>query len=407
MGRVRDTEGPTWFVPGALPGELVEAEREHEAKRFVRGRLVRVVQPSRVRVAAPCEHAATCGGCAWQHVEAAAQASFKRDIAADGLRKWVPSERVKLAFQGAPLGYRRRVRMHYRRTAEGFTLGFLAGRSHAIVDVPRCPVLVPVLDRAVQRMRGLADGLPEHGEVLGLTDGQRVVLGLPGLRAEPALLDRLATLVDDELVGLEIRGGRQAARVGRPFLDLDAAPGVPPMRATPFVFTQAQAEGAHALLRHVVRAARVDGLRVLELFAGAGNFTRALARTASRVWASEIDREAVELVRGMARVHELPINAKRQSVSGLLPKLAQRGVTYDVVVLDPPRAGLGEAEMRSLCRVAEARIVYVSCDPSTLARDLAIAVANGFTVRDVAVFDLMPMTPEIEVVATLDRGAPR
>ncbi len=293
--------------------------------------------------------------------------------------------------------------MHYARASERFELGFLQVRSRSRVDVQRCLVLHPALDAAVARLRTVAAVLPPEGEVLGLTDGVHVVLGLPGVRPEPQTLHALEGLLDDVLVGVELRAHRRVARVGTTELELDGGGGLVPMRASAFVFTQPQAKGNAALVRHTMLAAAPDGRRVLELFAGAGNFTRALAKTAQRVWASDTDREAVELLRKTAKLHGLPINAKRQNAERLLPKLAAADVQYDVVVLDPPRAGLGQEATRALCKVARERFVYVSCDPATLARDLAVAVEHGFDVRDVTVFDSMPMTPEIEVVATLVR----
>jgi 23S rRNA (uracil1939-C5)-methyltransferase len=202
-------------------------------------------------------------------------------------------------------------------------------------------------------------------------------------------------------MGIELRGGRKTGRVGRPTLEIDGADGLPPLRTSPFVFTQAQAAGSRALVRHVARRAAAQDLRVLELYAGAGNFTRALARSAARVWASDTDHEAVELLRGLATAHHLPINAKRQSAPRLLAKLAESNTKYDVIVLDPPRAGLGQEAMVAACKVATSRIVYVSCDPATSRRDLEAARSHGFEVAEVAVLDLMPMTPEIELVATL------
>ena len=401
VGRVIDGDGPTWFVEGALPGEVVEAQPEHEAKRFVRGRLVEVIEPGPARVQPPCPVALSCGGCAWQHVQPQAQAALKRDIVADQLRRVLAPERVKLRFEGKPEAYRRRARMHYRREGQALVLGFLQSRSHEILDIEQCPILVDALDQGLQRIRAVAPILPEQGEVLGLSDGTQTVLGLPGVRPEPETMKVLEGILDDLVVGVEARGGRAQAFVGRRLLAIDGGAGLVPMRASAFVFTQAQADGNRALTKFVARAAAADGQRVLELFAGAGNFTRALARTALRVFASDSDRESVELLRGLAKEHGLPINAKKQSAAELLRKLAASRTGYSTVVLDPPRAGLGKAGTEDLCRVAQDRIVYISCDPATLARDLAIATTRGFAIADVSVFDLMPMTPQVEIVATL------
>jgi 23S rRNA (uracil1939-C5)-methyltransferase len=399
--------GATWFVPGALPGEVVEAQAEHVARKFVRGRLLRVLRPAELRVEPPCRHVAEgCGGCSWQHVEASRQPEHKRRIVADQLRALVPGEDFVRLGESPPraLGYRRRARLHYERQATGeLELGVYRTGSHRVLDLPSCPVLVPALDVAVQRLRGAGSVLPAKGEVLGLTDGESVVLGLPGVRPEPATIAALEGLLAPPLVGIVLRGGRQSHTIGRGRLAIDGGGGLPPVLASPFAFAQANAVVDRAVVRHVALAARCEGARVLELYSGAGNFTRALAPFAKRVWAVDEDRESITLLRALAKAEDLPINAKKSSAPVLLGKIAAGSTRYDVVVLDPPRKGIGETAAAALATVAERRIVYVSCDPATLARDLKVLVREGFALTSVVVFDMMPMTPEVEVVVTLER----
>lgn len=395
-------------MPGALPGELVEVEPERRKARWARGRLLQVLEPGPDRVAPPCPLADRCGGCDWQHVAPASQPEAKREIVAGELRALVadPAQVRLHPVRGPALGYRRRARMHYTKRDDGsLALGFFAARSREVVDAPACPVLRPELEHAFARVRALAPFLPREGQVMGLSDGQHAVLGLPGVRPDEEALAAAHALLDERLVGMVLRGGRRSVAVGDHELRLDGGDGLAPMGAHPFVFTQANAAVNHALVRHVARMARADGLRVLELYAGAGNFTRALARTAQRVWTLDDDREAKDLLRAMADANELPINAKHGSAPNLLASLHERGVQYDVVVVDPPRAGLEAASAAHLAAVAATRVVYVSCDPATLARDLRVLVAGGLRIVDVTVFDMMPMTAEVEVVATLERVA--
>ena len=177
VGNLVEGEGPTWFVPGALPDEVIDAQEVRAAKRFVHGRLVEIVEPSPHRVEPPCPYAGTCGGCQWQHVDPVKQPEFKARIVADQLRS--VSAGVRVGFAGPAEGYRRRVRMHYRRSDSGFSLGFHAARSREVVDVPKCLVLDPALDAATQRLRAVAGLLPASGEILGLSDGKKAILGLP------------------------------------------------------------------------------------------------------------------------------------------------------------------------------------------------------------------------------------
>ncbi len=404
MGQQDD--GLTWFVPGALPGELVEVEAERRKARWARGQLLRVIEPGPDRVTPPCSLADRCGGCDWQHVAVDRQSEHKRAIVADQLRAHVADPSlVRLAeVRGPTLGYRRRARMHYERQGDALKLGFCAPRSREIVEVSRCPVLRPELDYAMGRLRELAPHLPQRGEAMGLSDGHKASLALPGVRPGPKVVAAAKALLDDRLVGLMLRGGRQQMTVGRPRLSLDGGDGLASMRANPFSFTQANSTVNAALTRHVAQAARPDGLRVLELYAGAGNLSRALAKTARRVWTLDDDREATGLLRDMAEAESLPINAKHGSAPNLLQRLADKDTRYDVVVVDPPRRGLGTAAAAAMARVAEQRVVYVSCDPATLARDLGALIEGGLRLIDVTVFDMMPMTAQVEVVATLARS---
>ena len=292
--------------------------------------------------------------------------------------------------------------MHYERDDDGTVrMGFFAAGTHTLIDVEQCPVLLPPIDRALRRLRAHPEILRPQGEVHALTDGERVVLALPGVRPDASVIADVKAILGGELVGVLLRGGRQTHSVGRTRLKIDGVAGHAPVTANALSFSQAHAERNAALVRHVVGRARADGQRVLELFCGSGNFTRGLAKTARRVWGLDDDREAIGALRALAEEHRLPINAKRGSASSWLSRMANNGTKYDVVVLDPTRRGLGQSEAASLATVASSRIVYVSCDPATLARDLKVLVDKRWAIADVTVFDLMPMTPEVETVVTL------
>ena len=390
-----------WFIEGGLPGELLEIEPTRETTRWRRGRIAKVLEPSSFRVAAPCALAMECGGCAWQHVRPEAQAELKGAIVRGQLRGLLEPDAAVPVVSGPALGYRRRAKMHYRRQGDAFVLGFRRAHAHELIDVRHCPVLEPVLDRAMQMIRDLAPVLPEQGNVLGLSNGTEAALGLPGVRWDDGFERVAQGLLGARLAGIAVRGGRQRRNLGKTVLSLDGGEGWAPLSVSPFSFCQANGALASQLAQHVVASSEATGRRVLELHAGVGNFTRGLARTAQRVWAVESDRDSIGLLLHLAQETGLPINAKHGQAESLLERLATREVSYDVVVVDPPRSGLGQRASRALAKVAADRIVYVSCDPATLARDLRELCAAGGRLADVKVFDMMPMTPQIEVVATV------
>lgn len=402
-GEGEDADPRTWLVDHAIPGDLVVAERIHEGKRMLRGVTLEVTEASPDRVEPPCPVAETCGGCNWQEIAPSAQIELKRRIV-DGALRGIGARVDRVVAAPRSLGYRRRARVHYRHLGDTFELGFLRNRSHAVVDIDACPVLEPPLNHALRRLREVHEVLGAEGEVHLLGDGSRVVIGLPGIRPNDEIEAALRSILDETLVGVVLRGGRERVGVGLQSLDVDGG-ARPPLRAGPFVFTQAQSAQNDVLVDLVIAAAKPRGRRVLELYAGAGNFTRALAALASRVWALEESRESVAHLRALAHAHDLPIDARRGRVEALLTRLEREERGYDVVVLDPPRKGLGGAAS-ALARVARERIVHVSCDPATLARDLAtlLGAGAGWSITDVTIVDMMPMTSEVEVVVTLVRA---
>lgn len=413
-----DTSGAdtrVWFVDGALPGERVRARVVTEHKRWIAGEMVELLVAGPDRVTPPCPLANRCGGCNWQHVDASAQARLKVGIVDNQLRR-LSVRAASVVASPQALGYRRRARVHFRSDGDTLTLGFFAQRSHEIVDAQTCPVLDPALDWALQQLRGWVRFLPREGTVHGLSNGKQVVLGLPGVRHDPefeALVRAQieASSAEDHpgptLLGVQLRAGRERVGIGQTWLELDGDGPTPPVVQGPFTFSQGQSEQNAALVRHVVEQAQPADRRVLELHAGVGNFTRLLARVAKRVWTVDEDREAVANLQRMAEHWGLAVNVKRGQADRVLAKLAAGERTYDVVICDPPRAGIGIDAARDLIRVARERIVYVSCDPATLARDLAVMLGekSPFELVDLRVFDMMPMTAEIEVVATLARKA--
>ncbi len=413
-----------WFIEGVLPGDTVLAEVVQSKTRMIRGRALELLDRSPLRQEAPCLLAERCGGCGWQHVRPEAQADLKAQIVTDLLRKLgVPVSRVFAS--PAAEGYRRRARVHFEQGAAGLQLGFFTRGGHGVVDALHCMVLDAPLRHAFTKIRALAAALPARGALHAISDGTRAILGVaahaevagqrvpmpPLIGDTAALRERLAGLLDETLVGIVVAGPRGALGVGPATLELDGAgPEDMSVRAGPFGFAQAQAEQNAALVAHVLRLADGDPRRRgLELFAGAGNFTRGLARRTRELVAVETDAHGVAGLQQLAARVGVQGGAKvvvrREPAAAALARAAAAGERFDLVVLDPPRGGLGTGPARDLAKVARGRTIYIACDPATLARDLEVLTKSGHRLVDVAVFDLMPMTPEVEVVAVLDAEA--
>ncbi|MEZ4422693.1 MAG: TRAM domain-containing protein [Gemmatimonadota bacterium] len=399
VGRLAD--GRVVFVARSAPGDEIEVEVTEVKKKWAKAIPIRVVHPGPDRAPPPCVHYARCGGCALQHLEADAQLGAKRAIVEDALSRIggraVPVEAAQPAPQ--PFGYRVRAQFHLRRLAGGRVVaGFHAvDRPGRVVDIPSgCLILDPVVERAWTQIRGawgpgacrLPGGAALRLAVRRVEGG--VVLTVEGGRGrgEPDAL-----LADAPAVrALWSRPERGAARLlaGDPDV-AEADEAVSPLG--PGAFTQVNPSGAEVLEQWVVGAAggALPGARVIDAYAGAGLFGRALAALGARVQAIEADPVGAAAAR----------RAGLAVLEGRVEARLREALPADLVVVDPPRAGLDPAVADLLERSGPPRLIYVSCDPATLARDLARL--GRYRASRVRVLDLFPQTAHVETVVTLDR----
>ncbi|MEQ9496577.1 MAG: TRAM domain-containing protein [Deltaproteobacteria bacterium] len=368
----RADDGRVVFVAGAAPNETVEVEITQQKKRFLRARVLSVVEPSAARVEPQCAHYEICGGCVLQHVEAATQTRLKDAATIQTITRVGrvdPSTYEHLApWSGAAYGYRTRARF---AVADG-VVGYRGAKSHRVVDVESCPILAPGAARGLAALRTASPSVDGIVDVSVIGSGDDVLADAPSA-LEGVRTDADATLEADDGLGL--------------------------MLLSPRVFAQANAAGNAALVEQVttwVEAAAPS--TVLELYAGSGNFTRSIARHAARVVAIEQSEEASQLAKRAAVEH---VEVWGVSVeSGLL---SWSGGAPDLVLLDPPRRGVEASTMEALVKLAPSKLVYVSCDPGTFARDAAALGEAGYRLDAVRVFDLYPQTAHVELVAQLSR----
>jgi 23S rRNA (uracil1939-C5)-methyltransferase len=374
----RGADGRVVFFAGGAPGDRVVARVVEDKRSFVRAELVRVVTPG-ARVTPPCPLIERCGGCPWQHVSVAAQLAAKQAIVARALGK-SGAEVRPIAAAPASLGYRTRARM----TARGGAVGFQSRRSHAVVDVDHCLALAPALDAALQEARRtLGRRLGEDGAISGLARDGAVELALHA----GAGADRQ---------GLATAAAALVGRAGIVRVTIDDP------RAPAAGFAQANAAQNDVLRRLVAEAGAARGRRVLELYAGDGNFTRDLLGVAAGGVAVEGDAPAAMRLRALVAA-EPSWQALAEPAGRAVDRLARAGERFDVVVLDPPRAGAAEA-IDGIVQLRPERVVYVSCDPMTLARDVARLAAAGLVARVAWPVDMMPHTWHVEVVCLLARA---
>lgn len=405
------------FVPGAAPGDRLRVRLLEEKERWARGKLIAVLEPAACRREPPCPLASTCGGCPWQHVTEEAQREAKRRAVQDTLRRIGRIAGVEVPpvmHAGPAFGYRRRTRLQVSWPEGRLRLGFHAPASHEVVDAPECLQMSPGLQvahaalREALRAGPALKGLGSVEIAVGSDDGPGVATFRISGRMHRATRQGIGRVVHavvemGPLAGVALLGAGD--QVIAKWGDLTIAhrypagvlPGAPfTLRQRAWSFSQAGWDANLLLIRTVIAAlGDPPPVRLLELYAGSGNFTLPLAALGIRMYAAERDQGAAEdLSRNLAQA-----GLAAKVVAASAKTALERAGDLDAVLLDPPRSGAAEA-MPALTALAPPRIVYVACNPATLARDLARLVKRGYRVHDVKAIDLYPQTYHVECVVT-------
>ncbi len=398
-------DGGTVYAPLTLPGELVSVVTTHKRGEGHAAILDRVIEPSPERVAPPCPHFGACGGCVAQHWADAPYIAWKTDLLTAALRRAGFADAAVAPAARTPPGARRRMDLALRRSPAGVLVGLHRARSDAVVDLSACPVLHPALSGLIAPLRRMLGGmraLRRQGSAVVnlLDDGPDLLLRLD---AEPDAADRTRLAEFARARGLPRihcalnQGTPEPVCVLRPAtLTLSGVTIAPP----PGGFLQASVPSEAALVAAVLAAlpARLPPrARIAELYAGIGTFTFALAARA-RVAAFEADAAALRSLReaanraGLAgRVEATQRDLVRQ------PLQAKELSGFAAVVLDPPHAGAA-AQMPAIAEAKPACVIYVGCNPATLARDAALLRAAGYGVVSAVPVDQFLWSARLESV---------
>lgn len=380
------------FVPGTLPGETVRASLDG-----ARAGLVDVTIASPERMQPFCPHYYSCGGCQLQHWREPPYRSWKTALVETALRGRGITANVRMLIDAHGAG-RRRVSIHVRRNGGIVTAGFMVARSHRLLDLDHCPVLVPALSPAFDIARAIGARTGESDVALTATDAgidASVKAGRRIIEQEMAKFAALAASLD--LARLSVNGS--AIVTARPPL---VAMGKARIVLPPGAFLQATAEG-EAVLARLVAEGLGKARNVADLFCGCGPFTFRLAETA-KVSAFDNDRPAIAAVVAAARATPglKPVTAAARDLFRE-PLVANELKVFDAVIFDPPRAG-AEAQARQLAKSTVKTVVAVSCDPASLARDAAILIAGGYGLEAVTAVDQFKWTSHVESVAVFRRS---
>jgi len=415
-GVIRDSK--TVFVAGALEGERVRFQRTAKHRQHDEATLLEVLEASPSRVEPRCAHFGLCGGCALQHLAPSAQlASKQQELAATLERIGKVTPREWLApIEGPSWGYRRRARLGAKYVAKRarVLVGFRERHKPYVAALERCEILASPVDALITPLAELLTGLEARQAIpqIEVAVGEAVTVLVFRVLEDLSNADRAALLAFEAAQGLRVYVQRGGPATVQPLQGEPArlhytlpAEGLR-YEFLPTDFVQINAEVNRALVTHAVTQLQVESTdRVLDLFCGLGNFTLPLARRAREVLGLEGDAALVERARHNAALNGVD-NAHFKAANLFDPAVFATvlGGSVDRVLLDPPRAGALEI-LPQLAALAPQRMVYVSCHPGTLARDLCLLChEHGFQLVAAGVIDMFPHTHHVESIAVLERS---
>ena len=397
------------FVAQTAPGDEVEVEVCEERRTWCRARVVLLLKPGPERANPPCPSFGACGGCDWQHLTYSVQLAAKRSIVEDALRRIGRLDPPKIApTLPSPLefGYRHRARLHTALQNGAATFGFFRSGSHDVVPLRTCPVLHPALSAI---LGVLAETGRRQPPAFALCREVRVDTGWDGAAVRLLLRGAAGKLAGCPEAAAQAMRDSAAACGLRLILNdtsgepLALGPGPDALVTTGETFTQVNLRQNQALVDlAIATAAPAAGEEVLDLCCGLGNLSLPAAARRARVTGVDLDELAISQARENARRLGRAATFVRDDAAAAVRALAGAGRRFPLVLLNPPRAGAREA-VAAIPALSPARVVVVSCDPATLARDAAALAASGYVLRNAQPVDLFPQTAHVETVALFRR----
>jgi 23S rRNA (uracil1939-C5)-methyltransferase len=413
------TDGNTVFVPYVLPGEEVRANTKSKKKKLIWAELVEVTSPAKERGKAKCPHFQKCGGCHYQHIPAAEQMKLKKGILRETLSRigGVAWDGVIVEHSAEPYGYRNRAQWAVRGGMPR-AIGYFLPESSVIVPIDECPVLSPRLAHVFSQLQEMARSgrLPEGiQEIEAFADSadNKISLNVAFEKFSKSATELAATfqqaLPEIESLLLLDQKKNRFELTGPGYLTHEA--GGYKFRVSHLSFFQVNRFLIEDLLKTVTANAR--GELALDLYSGVGFFTLPLAKSFQRVVSVDANLAATRDLYANAEIAGVTIVSHNEHAEEFLKKTEEEP---DFVVLDPPRAGLGAQAAEKLAELGAKEIVYLSCDPSTLARDLAVLTGSTrkpkeiagpsirYEITEIHLFDLFPQTFHIETLVRLRRA---
>jgi 23S rRNA (uracil1939-C5)-methyltransferase len=414
------------FVPGALPGEATEIEIVEHHKRYLQAKLIRINKESRARIKPPCPYFKDCGGCQLQHLDYQGQLNWKRSRVKAALSRIGNIKLPVLPTIGMnnPFRYRNKARIHFTLEEDRIRSGFYKKKSRQIIEIEDCLIQHPHNMLAIKVIRNtLAEALTrkeiDHQIIHDIYEtelrcsfatGQVLItLGVKGKANNPVFKDHftksICSHLGDKLAGLIIKAGSNKKHhyqtlVGNPFIEEIIEPFH--YRISPRSFFQVNPLQAKKLFK-LASSSAGNPHTVFDLYCGTGNFALYLSRVATAVIGIDSEGEAIKdarentVLNGINNINftQMPIDETK--------KLLLEGSRPITVILDPPRGGCSVSLLEIITEIKPERIVYISCNPATLARDLGLLQQSGFQAIEAQPIDMFPQTSHVECVVLITK----
>ncbi len=430
VGRI---DGFTVFVEGGIPGDALKIKMENVKKNYATGSILEILNPSEDRIQPLCPVAQSCGGCQLQHLDYQAQLRWKTNRVRENIRRIGGLEDIPVndaIGMENPWHYRNKAQFPagiYRGEA---ILGFYKRGSHDLVDIHNCCIqhksnepVIKAIERYMKQFHiapydeRTGKGIIRHVLVkIGFYTGEKMVVLVTNGKKLPHK-DELIQMLLDAVPGLDsiiqnINTKRGNVILGSECILLYGSERITDMigdlkfQISALSFFQVNPIQTKILYEKALEYAQLSGEEtVFDIYCGIGTISLFLARKAKKVYGIEIVEAAIEDAKENARISNIE-NAEflAGAAEDVVPKLYQQGIRADVVVVDPPRKGCDEKVLNTIAKMAPDRIVYVSCNPATLARDLKYLDEKGYRTMQVQPVDMFPHTTHVEVVCKLVRG---
>ncbi len=421
-GLCRLPGGMKAFVPGTLPGEKARIELTERRRDYAFGTLVELVSPSPHRMTPECPYYGACGGCQLQHVSYAQEILLKGEMFMDAMRRVDGLDSCEVSpVVPSPLALSYRHRLKFNVDSSTGLLGFLRQATHELVPLERCLLAgeginsvlsalpdLPAWKRVAPAVDSVTIGLSPLDELSTLFVKATRPIALKDLRAVASEAESVKSVFVKPPRGRAkgpypadaLEGGRRLFPLPFPAMETDAAG--KRIEATPGVFVQNNWEINRMLVERVARAAGMGpSMRVLDLHCGIGNFLLSLGRAKEAVGV-DADERALEDAARNARALGISVTLLNKTDMEAAVQLVEEARTYDTVILDPPRGGC-RGVLPYLRDLVMQRLLYISCDPPTLARDIRILQSLGFVLKELHCFDMFPRTFHMEALALLEK----